>query len=66
MGLDPFLVSATVAGLAPAIDEVAAEAAAFAAGDGLVSLDGLPCPASPLLDMGAEVHAAREVRLFAS
>ena len=66
LGLDPFLVSAVVAGLAVAIDEVAAEAAAFAAGDGAVSLDDLPCPASPLLDVGAEVHALREVRLFAS
>ena len=66
LGLDPFLVSAVVAGLAVAIDEVAAEAAAFAAGDGVTSLADLPCPASPLLDLGAEVHALREVRLFAS
>ncbi len=66
LGLDPFLVSAVVAGLGVAIDEVAAEAAAFAAGDGAVSLDGLPCPSAPLLDLGAEVHALREVRLFAS
>ena len=47
-----------VAGLAAAIDEVAAEAAAFAAGDGAVPLDDLPCPSAPLLDLGAEVHAA--------
>ncbi len=68
LGLDPYLVSAVVAALAPAIDEVAAEAAAFAAaaGAGAASLDDLPCPAAPLLDLGAEVHAAREVRLFAS
>ncbi|MEA2972564.1 MAG: urease accessory protein [Actinomycetota bacterium] len=66
LGLDPFLVSAVVAGLAGAIDEVAAEAAAFAAGEGAVTLDDLPCPASPLLDLGAELHALREVRLFAS
>jgi urease accessory protein len=66
LGLDPFLVSAVVAGLAVAIDEVAAEAAAFAAGDGTTSLADLPCPASALLDLGAEVHALREVRLFAS
>jgi urease accessory protein len=66
LGLDPFLVAAAVAALGPAIDELAAEAAAFAAGDGATSLDDLPCPAAPLLDFGAEVHALREVRLFAS
>jgi urease accessory protein len=66
LGLDPFLVSAMVAALAPAIDEVAAEASAFAGGDGAASLDDLPCPAAPLLDLGAEFHALREVRLFAS
>jgi urease accessory protein len=64
LGLDPFSVSALVAGLAPAIDEVAAEAAAFAAGDR--PLEELPCGAAPLLDLGAERHAVREVRLFAS
>jgi urease accessory protein len=64
LGLDPFAVSALVAGLAPAIDEVAAEAAAFAAGDR--PLDELPSHAAPLLDLGAETHARREVRLFAS
>lgn len=64
LGLDPFSVSALVAGLAPAIDEVAAEAAAFAAGDR--PLEELPCGAAPLLDLGAELHALREVRLFAS
>jgi urease accessory protein UreF len=53
-----------VAGLGPAIDELAAEAAAFAAA--AADLEELPCGASPLLDLGAEVHALREVRLFAS
>ena len=64
LGLDPFSVSAMVAALAPVIDEVAGEAAAFAAGK--LGLDQLPCTAAPLLDLGAEVHARREVRLFAS
>ncbi|MEA2933309.1 MAG: urease accessory protein [Actinomycetota bacterium] len=64
LGLDPFAVSAMVAGLGPAIDELAAEAAAFAAA--AADLEELPCGASPLLDLGAEVHALREVRLFAS
>jgi urease accessory protein len=64
LGIDPFSVSAMVAGLAPAIDEVAAEAAAFAAGD--APLEELPCHSAPMLDLGAETHAVREVRLFAS
>jgi urease accessory protein len=64
LGLDPFLVSAMVAALGAAIDEAAAEGAAFAAGD--APLSDLPCPTAPLLDIGAEVHAVREVRLFAS
>jgi urease accessory protein len=64
LGLDPFAVAAMVAAMGPAIDEVAAEAAVFAAGDR--PLDELPCTAAPLLDLGAEVHACREVRLFAS
>ena len=64
LGLDPFRVSSLVAGMGPTIDEVAAEAAAFAMGDR--PLEELPCGAAPLLDLGAEVHAVREVRLFAS
>ncbi len=64
LGLDPFSVSALVAALGPAIEEVAAEAAAFAAGG--APLEELPCGAVPSLDIGAEAHAVREVRLFAS
>ena len=64
LALDPFAVSSLVAGLATAVDEVAAEAAAWAAG--AVEPEDLPCPAAPLLDLGAEVHAVEEVRLFAS
>ena len=69
LALDPFAVSALVAGLATAIDEVAAEAAAWVAGAwaaGTVQPEDLPCQAAPLLDLGAEAHAAAEVRLFAS
>ncbi len=65
LGLDPFAVAAMVAALGPAIDEVAAEAAAFASRRDS-TLDDLPCTAAPILDIGAEVHARREVRLFAS
>ncbi len=64
LALDPFAVSALVAGLATAIDEVAAEAATWVAA--AADPEDLPCQAAPLLDLGAEVHAVAEVRLFAS
>jgi urease accessory protein len=62
LGLDPYGVQALLAALAPACDGTAAEAASYAdrpAGD-------LPAAGAPLLDIGAEVHASWEVRLFAS
>jgi len=66
LSLDPVAVHAMVAGLASATDDVARRAAA-AAEDGLGgTVESLPCPASPLLDIGAEWQAWREVRLFAS
>lgn len=60
LGLDPFDVAATLAGLAAPIDAVATDA-----------VTGYPWPdlpglAAPLTDIGAEQHAAWEVRLFAS
>jgi urease accessory protein len=62
LGLDPYAVHALLAALAPACDRIAAEAAARA-GD---PVDELPAAGAPLLDIGAEQHAAWEVRLFAS
>lgn len=63
LGFDPYSVVAMVSGLAPDIDEMAREAAAIATtGD----ISRLPCCASPLLEIGAEVHRAGEVKLFAS
>jgi urease accessory protein len=62
LGLDPFAVQATLARLAPGIDECAAAAAAAAAGP--VSL--LPADATPALDLLADYHLTAEVRLFAS
>jgi urease accessory protein len=53
LAMDPLAVAAVTARLAPAVDEVAA-------------VEGLPAPADPLLDLLAEVHAAREDRFFAS
>jgi urease accessory protein len=53
LAMDPLAVAALTARLAPEIDEVAA-------------VDGLPAAADPLLDLLAEVHAARKDRFFAS
>ena len=62
LGLDPFRVWGVVAALMPEADAMAGAAAACAAGP----LDRLPACSAPLLDIGAEQHAASEVRLFAS
>jgi urease accessory protein len=53
LAMDPLQVAALTARLGPEIDEVAA-------------VDGLPAAADPLLDLLAEVHAARKDRFFAS
>jgi urease accessory protein len=67
LALNPFDTTAVLARLAPEIDAVALTAAqaaarALAAGD----LDVLPAASAPLLDLGAEAHALRPVRLFTS
>jgi urease accessory protein len=53
LAMDPLAVAALTARLGPEIDEVAAA-------------EGLPAAADPLLDLLAEVHAARKDRFFAS
>jgi urease accessory protein len=55
-------VHAVLAGLAPEIDRFAADAAARTDDP----VDDLPAAGAPLLDIGAELHATWEVRLFAS
>jgi urease accessory protein len=65
LGLDPFEVAAVVAGLGAEIDEITADVS------GLVAVTGrdwstLPAGTAPLIEIGAELHAAWEVRLFAS
>ena len=55
--MDPLTVAAVTARLAPDIDAVAAAAP---------PADGLPAATDPLLDLLAEVHAARKDRFFAS
>lgn len=62
LGLDPFRVWGVVAALMADAEGIAEEAAAGASG----SLNLLPAASAPLLDIGAEHHAASEVRLFAS
>jgi len=62
LGLDPYEVHGLLARLAPDCDRIAADAAARA-GD---PVDMLPAEGAPLLDIGAELHATWEVRLFAS
>lgn len=62
LSLDPFDATAVLARLAPEIDGIAERAAVAARGP----LIELPAGSSPLLDITAEAHAARPVRLFAS
>ncbi|MFJ9520176.1 urease accessory protein UreF [Kitasatospora sp. NPDC101801] len=60
LGLDPYLVTAQLARLAPALDDVTARAVAAArSGE-------LPAASAPLLDVYAEQHSSWKVRLFAS
>ncbi|GAA2576544.1 urease accessory UreF family protein [Actinomadura fulvescens] len=61
LGLDPLAVHRTLAELAPAVDEIAAEAAA-ATGDWAA----LPASSAPVLDLYAELHLRAEPRLFES
>ncbi|WP_327712313.1 urease accessory protein UreF [Streptomyces sp. NBC_00464] len=62
LSLNPYDATAVLARLAPELDRVAERAAAAAHG----SIDELPAASAPLLDISAEVHAVRPVRLFAS
>jgi urease accessory protein len=62
LGLDPYRVHALLAGLAGACDRIAGDAATRVNNP----VDALPAAGAPLLDIGAELHATWEVRLFAS
>ncbi|WP_369167476.1 urease accessory protein UreF [Streptomyces sp. R28] len=66
LSLDPFDATAVLARLAPELDRVvdrAVEAGRLVVDGGV---DELPAASAPLLEIGAEVHAAWAVRLFAS
>lgn len=60
--LDPFAVHAVLGRLTGLLDELACQAAGYAAADPA----NLPACAAPLLDVAAEHHRRAEVRLFAS
>jgi urease accessory protein len=62
LGLDPYGVHALLARLAEECDRIAADAASRIDDP----IDALPAAGAPLLDLGAEIHASWEVRLFAS
>jgi urease accessory protein len=66
LSLDPFVVGAVLARLAPESDRVANTAAAAAERALHDGVDALPAASAPLLDLLAERHAHWEVRLFAS
>ncbi|MCX5080212.1 urease accessory protein UreF [Streptomyces sp. NBC_00401] len=66
LSLDPFDATAGLARLADDIDRVATSAAEAAARAVTEGVDSLPAASAPLLEVGAEAHAAWAVRLFAS
>ncbi|MDB1089102.1 urease accessory UreF family protein [Streptomyces sp. ACA25] len=66
LSLDPLDATAVLARLAPDLEQVAERAVAAAAEVPAHGTDALPAASAPLLDISAEAHAARSVRLFAS
>jgi urease accessory protein len=64
LGLDPYQVARCLAELAVQVEAVASACRRW--GRPGLDLTDLPAGSAPLLDIGAEGHAAREVRLFAS
>jgi urease accessory protein len=66
LSLDPFDATAVLARLAPELDLVAGQASGAARRVVDEGVDALPAASAPLLEIGAEAHAAWPVRLFAS
>jgi urease accessory protein len=66
LSLDPFDATAVLARLAPELDQVADQAVEAARRVVDEGADALPSASAPLLEIGAEAHAAWPVRLFAS
>jgi urease accessory protein len=69
MGLDPYEVVGVISALGPAVSAVAGDAVRSLPAVGTAVADALatlPSCSATMLDIGAETHALREVRLFAS
>ncbi len=66
LSLDPFDATAVLARLAADIDHLAQRAAEAAQRVQAEGVQALPAVSAPLLDITAEQHAARPMRLFAS
>jgi urease accessory protein len=66
LSLDPFDATAVLARLAPDLDRVAAAAVRAARRVPAEGVGALPAASAPLLEIGAQDHAAWPVRLFAS
>ncbi|MFI1928262.1 MULTISPECIES: urease accessory protein UreF [unclassified Streptomyces] len=66
LSLDPFEATAVLARLAPELDRVVDRALVAGSAVATAGADALPAASAPLLEIGAEVHAAWPVRLFAS
>ncbi|WP_353941079.1 urease accessory UreF family protein [Streptomyces sp. HUAS MG91] len=66
LSLDPFDATGALARLAPELDRVVADAVDAARRAVDLGVDALPAGSAPLLEIGAEAHAAWPVRLFAS
>lgn len=66
LSLDPFDATGVLARLAPELDRVADRAVETAREAVDAGTEALPAASAPLLEILAEAHAARPVRLFAS
>ncbi|MEU5770917.1 urease accessory protein UreF [Streptomyces asoensis] len=66
LGLDPFRATAVLARLAPELDRVVDRAVSAGTAVTARGVDVLPAASAPLLEIGAQAHAAWPVRLFAS
>ncbi|WP_372343119.1 urease accessory protein UreF [Streptomyces sp. KL116D] len=66
LSLDPFDATGVLARLAPEVDLVVRDAVDAASRAVDLGADALPAGSAPLLEIGAEAHAAWPVRLFAS
>jgi urease accessory protein len=62
LGLDPFSVNRVITSLGDLLAEIVDEAGDLAT----CNIKELPCRSAPLLEIGAQLHAIRQPRMFAS